>query len=151
MKKIIFWLCCTVLISGLCIAALAQSTSETNTPASQPVPVLDGAAGQCSVEFNVTTPDGKPAEAAKVKVHIAYRFGGFHKLDLEASTNSDGKVKFTGLPAKVRRSQLEFEATKGQLTGTTTVDPATECQAKRDIKLAEKTASGGLALLLVIE
>src|SRR5215471_4562889 len=150
MKNMIFLLCCIALIAGFCTAAVAQSNSEANTPA-QAVPVLDGAAGQCSVEFNVTTPDGKPVEAAKVKVHIAYRFGGFHKLDLEASTNSDGRVKFTGLPAKVRRSQLEFEATKGQLTGTTMVDPATECRAKRDIKLAEKTASGGLALLLVIE
>jgi hypothetical protein len=89
----------------------------------------------------VTTAEGKPVEAAKVKVHIAYRFGGFHKLDLEASTNADGKVKFTGLPARVRRSQLEFEATKGELAGTVTLDPATECQAKREIKLEKATVS----------
>ena len=151
MKNINFLLCCTALIAGFCTAALAQTTSDANTPAAQAVPVLDGGAGQCSVEFNVTNPDGKPAEAARVRVHIAYRFGGFHKLDLEASTNADGKVKFTGLPAKVRRSQLEFEATKDKLTGAATLDPATECQAKRDIKLAEKTASSGLALLLVVE
>jgi len=86
-----------------------------------------------------------------VRVHIAYRFGGFHKLDLEASTNAEGKVKFTGLPAKVRRSQLEFEATKDQWVGTSTLDPEKECQAKREIKLSSKPPSGGLALLLVVE
>lgn len=104
-----------------------QATTQT-------VPVLDGGAGPCSVAFTVTA-DGKPVLAAKVKVHIAYRFGGFHKLDLEASTNSDGKVRFTGLPSRVRRSELQFEATKDDLTGTATVDPARECQAAREIKL----------------
>ena len=95
----------------------------------------------CSVEFTVTGADGKPAGAAAVKVHIAYSFGGFHKLDLQAGTNSDGKVKFTGLPSRVRRSLLEFEASKDQLVGTATVDPASECQAKREIKLGKATAA----------
>ena len=142
-------------MSGLCTAVVAQITSQpANSPATlepQAVPVLDGGAGSCSAEFTVTTAEGKPAEGAKVKVHISYRFGGFHKLDLEASTNSDGKVKFTGLPSKVRRSQLEFEAAKDQWAGTATVDPEKECQAKREIKLGAKSASGGLALLLVLE
>jgi 5-hydroxyisourate hydrolase-like protein (transthyretin family) len=90
------------------------------------------------VEFIVTTADGKPAAAAKVKVHIAYGFGGFHKLDLEAGTNSDGRVKFTGLPSRVRRSELEFEASKDQKVGSATLDPAKECEAKREIKLGDK-------------
>jgi len=128
---------------ALCTAASAQSNPQA-TPAqaaTQAVPVIDGAAGPCSVDFTITTADGKPAEAATVKVHIAYGFGGFHKLDLQAGTNADGKVKFTGLPSRVRRSQLEFEASKVQLVGTATYDPATECQGKREIKLGEKSAS----------
>ena len=86
------------------------------------------------------TADGKPVYAAKVKVHIAYGFGSMRKLDLEASTNVDGKVKFTGIPAKVRRSTLEFEATKDQLTGTFSYDPGSECQAKHDIALAKASS-----------
>jgi hypothetical protein len=70
-----------------------------------------------------------------VKVHIAYGFGGFHKLDLEASSNIDGKVKFTGLPARVRRPPLEFRATKEHLAGTVTFDPEAECKAERQVSL----------------
>jgi hypothetical protein len=143
----IFDLSCSVLMScALCAATSAQSTPKpTPAPApipAQEVPVIDGGVGPCSVEFTVTTADGKPAGAATVKVHIAYRFGGFHKLDLEAGTNSDGKVKFTGLPSRVRRSLLGFEASKDQLVGTATYDPATECQGKREIKLGKTNGAG---------
>lgn len=131
---------------ALCLAASAQSTPQTTpaqaSAAAQAVPVIDGATGPCSVEFTVTTADGKPAAAATVKVHIAYGFGGFHKLDLQAGTNSEGKVKFTGLPSRVRRSLLEFEVSKDQLVGTATYDPATECQGKRDVKLGKANGSG---------
>lgn len=129
-------------------AGSAQQSNPQATPAAAPaaaqaVPVIDGGAGPCSVEFTVTTADGKPAGAATVKVHIAYGFGGFHKLDLQAGTNADGKVKFTGIPTRVRRSELEFEASEGQLVGTATVDPATECHGKREIKLGKANASTG--------
>jgi hypothetical protein len=96
---------------------------------------MDGGAGPCALQVTVTSADNKPVYDAKVKVHIAYGFGGFHKLDLEAGTNAEGKVKFVGLPARVRRPPLEFQATKDQLAGVLTYDPATECQAKHDIVL----------------
>jgi hypothetical protein len=142
MNRTLFVLSCAVLMAcALCAAGSAQSNLEA-TPvqapaAAQAVPVIDGGVGPCSVEFTVTTVDGKPAGAATVKVHIAYGFGGFHQLDLQAGTNSDGKVKFTGLPSRVRHSLLEFEASKDQLVGTATYDPATECQGKREIKLGK--------------
>ena len=106
-----------------------QSFTDASKPAPQPVPTIDGGAGSCTLELTVKTDDGKPAAAATVKVHIAYRFGGFHKLDLEAGTNSDGKVKFTGLPSRVRRSVLEFHATKDALSGTIQYDPSAECHS----------------------
>lgn len=125
------------MIAGL--LAAAQTSDEASNSEAHKVPVIDGAAGSCSLDLTVTA-DGKPVYAAKVKVHIAYGFGGFHKLDLEASTNVDGKLKFTGIPAKVRLSTLEFQATKDQLAGTLTYDPGTECRAKHDIAL-EKAPS----------
>ncbi|SRR6266496_5198906 len=103
------------------------------------VPVVDGAAGTCSLELTVTA-GGVPVYAASVKVHIAYGFGGFKKLDLEASTNVDGKVKFTGMPSRVRRQTLEFQGKKDQLAGTFTYDPGSECEAKHNLPL-EKPAS----------
>lgn len=97
--------------------------------------VMDGGAGPCAIEITVLGPDAKPIYDADVKVHIAYGFGGFHRLDLEAGTNSDGKVKFTGLPTRVHRPPLEFDASKGDLTGTITYDPETQCQASQQVTL----------------
>ncbi len=143
MKRIVFLLCWVVVASAMtCRAQTGAQSNAQSTSGAQTVPALDGGAGPCSVEFTVLSPDGKPVLGAKVNVHIAYGFGGFHKLDLEASTNSDGKVKFAGVPSRVRRSQLEFEATKDQWAGTATVDPATECRAQKEIRLGEKSASG---------
>jgi hypothetical protein len=129
----------------------AQTQKSTPTPAAPPsptpspaqqVPVMDGGMGPCSLELTVTD-KGKPVYASTVKVHIAYGFAGIKKMDLEAGTNSDGKVKFTGLPAKVHNPPLEFHASKDQLVGTAAYNPASECQAKHDIileKLPEPSA-----------
>jgi hypothetical protein len=84
--------------------------------------------------------DGKPVYAVTVKVHIKYGFGGIRRLDLEAGTNSDGKVKFAGIPDRVQRPPLEFHASKDELMGVANFDPSTECQAKREITL-EKSKS----------
>src|SRR5689334_1719162 len=127
-----FVLCSFWLIVGL--FAAAQTSDQMSASDAHKVPVIDGAAGSCSMDLTVTA-DGKPVYAAKVKVHIAYKFGGLHKLDLEASTNIDGRVRFAGLPSKVRRQTLEFEATKDQLAGTLSYDPASECTAVHTIAL----------------
>lgn len=117
--------------------AAAQSGSVA-----QPVPVMDGGVGPCSVVLTVLSEDGKPVAAADVKVHIAYGFAGVRKLDLEAGTNVDGKVKFTGLPSKVRRPPLDFQASKGNLSGVATYNPETECEAKHDLTMSAGKASG---------
>jgi hypothetical protein len=127
--------CSFVVWLAVALPAVAQSGSG-QTP--QQVPVIDGEAGPCSLELTVTGPDGKPVYAAKVKVHIAYGFGGFHKLDLEAGSNSDGKLKFTGLPARVHRPPLEFEASKDDLEGAATYDPSSECQSKHDVTMSKR-------------
>src|SRR5713226_5701816 len=116
-------ICCVVLGAG----SLAAQADK--------VPVMDAATGPCSLELTVTAADGKPAYAAAVKVHIEYGFGGFHKLDLEAGTNSDGKVKFTGLPVRVHRPPLEFHAVKDNFEAFATYDPSAECQAQHAITL----------------
>ncbi|MGA8538035.1 MAG: hypothetical protein WB566_00965, partial [Terriglobales bacterium] len=77
---------------------------------------------------------------ATVKVHIKYGFGGMRRLDLEAGTNSDGKVKFSGLPAKVQRPPLEFQASKDEFRGVVAFDPSTECQGYHEITLERSKA-----------
>ena len=130
-----------VVAGGLLPAAVAQSNQTPPAQPPQSVPTIDGGLGRCSLEVTIIAPDGKPAAAATVKVHIAYGFGGFHRLDLEAGANVEGKVKFTGLPSSVRRPPLEFNASKDQLAGTAEFDPATECHGRRDITLAKPSPS----------
>jgi hypothetical protein len=140
-------LTCVLVGAGFLSATQAQSNiapaSTQAGPVSQAaekVPAIDGGAGPCSLELTVTGADGKPVYAATVKVHIAYGFGGARRLDLEAGTNSDGKVKFTGLPARVRRPPLEFHASKDELVGVATYEPSAECQAKHEISLEKPKA-----------
>ena len=134
------------IVTSGCIFCYSQSPSPTPKPTPQPseeLPVIDGGVGPCSVEFTVTDASGKPIYAANVKVHITYGFAGIRKLDLEAGTNTHGKVKFKGLPIKVHNPPLEFNASKDQLVGIATYDPATECQAIHDIMLDKRKAAAG--------
>jgi len=128
------------LVALFLLAALAAAQSPSSQSAQQ-IPVMDGGAGPCSLLLTVRAPDTKPVLAANVKVHIAYGFAGVRKLDLEAYTNADGKLKFTGLPSKVKDPPLQFQATKDQLSGFATYNPASECEAQHDLPLtASKTA-----------
>lgn len=129
---------CSILLCLLLALSFPLSAQSADKPA-----VVDGGLGRCSLEVTVLGPDSKPVYGASVKVHIAYGFGGFHKLDLEVGTDAAGKAKFTGLPERVRRPPLEFDASKDNLSGTLNYDPATECVAMHNITLqkAADTAS----------
>ena len=121
--------------AAACLTAGAQNAK----PDWKKVPVIDGGAGRCSVDFNVTDTAGKPVYDARINVHIAYGFMGVRKLDLQLGTNADGKARFQGLPEKVRQP-LTFVASEDDLEGTATYDPAVECSAKHDIVLEKKKA-----------
>jgi hypothetical protein len=127
-----------VMIS-VTLAFAAQSQQPAPSPKADDIPVTDGTSGPCSIEFTVTDSDGKPVYAARIDVHLAYGAFGAHKLDMGVYTNTQGKAKFTGIPAKVKKPPVEFNAKKDDLVGLATIDPATECQAKHDIVMAKKT------------
>ena len=133
------------MLRVLCsILVVLPLLSEAQAPApNEKVPIIEGGAGPCSLELTIRGADGKPVYAATVTVHIAYGFGGMRKLDLEAGTNSDGKVKFAGLPARVQRPPLEFHASKDEFVGVAAFDPSTECQGKHDITLEKPKAQDG--------
>ena len=145
MTKLFRLLGCVFLLAGPPLfsgasqtASTQQSGSSGTSQAGQPaekVPVMDGGAGPCSLELTVLTADGKPVYAATIKVHIAYGVAGIRRLDLEAGTNSEGKVKFIGLPPRVHRPPLEFKGSKDQLTGVAIYNPDSECRAKHEIIL----------------
>ena len=114
------------------VFVLAPFAFAQNQPNPHEVPVMDGGAGPCSIAFTVTDANGAPVYDARIKVHIEYGFGGFHRLDLEAATNVDGKTRFKGLPQKVKGKTLYFNATKGNLEGSATYDPESKCRGESD-------------------
>jgi hypothetical protein len=86
-------------------AAEAPRQSDAST-----VPVLDGGIGSCSAEFRVTE----------------YGAFGVRKLDLQGSTNVDGKLKFTGLPEENKRAII-FDVTQGTKTAQRVFEPGLNC------------------------
>lgn len=131
-------LACAFVILGLTLALAAQAQQPAPSPKPDDIPVTDGTSGPCSIEFSVTDSDGKPVYAARIDVHLAYGAFGAHKLEMGVYTNAQGKAKFTGIPIKVRKPPVEFNAKKDDLVGVATMDPATECQAKHDIVMDKK-------------
>lgn len=131
-------LACTFVILGLTLALAAQAQQPAPSPKPDDIPVTDGTSGPCSIEFSVTDSDGKPVYAARIDVHLAYGAFGAHKLDMGVYTNAQGKAKFIGIPIKVRKPPVEFNAKKDDLVGVATMDPLTECQAKHDIVMDKK-------------
>jgi hypothetical protein len=129
-----------VLSVALALSSAQEASAPAGSPAAQTVPVMDGGVGPCSLDLAVTK-GGKPVAAASVKVHIAYGFAGVRRLDLEAYTNNEGKVKFAGLPARVRRPPLEFRSSKDQFAGTAVYDPQSECHAKHEIVLVQEAST----------
>jgi hypothetical protein len=117
-----------LIFALLLIPALAQ------TPDPHSIPAVDAGIGPCTADISITDTDNKPVYGAKLKVHIAYGFGGFHKLDLEVGTNVDGKGRFTGLPDRIKRG-LFFEASEGDRTGEAFDDTSKTCQAQLPITL----------------
>ena len=124
----------------LLLALILAATSLAQTPDPKSIPVIDGGIGPCTADFTITDTDNKPVYLAKIKVHIAYGFMSAHKLDLEVSTNVDGKARFTGLPDRVKRG-LFFEASEGDRTGNAFDDPTQTCQAQFLITLRKPTTA----------
>jgi len=101
------------------------------------VPQLSADAGPCWVEFTVTDAASKPVYLAKITTVVRYGFMSKRKTELELSTDSNGKGRFTGLPHDVKKP-LAFTVTYQDQSKTVTHDPAANCHATFDVSLAGK-------------
>jgi|SRR5579872_40170 len=120
-----------ILMIALLLAPVLAQKADPHS-----IPAIDAGIGPCTADFTVTDSGNKPVYAAKVKVHIAYGFGGFHKLDLEVGTNVDGKARFTGLPDRLKQGLL-FEASENDRTGEAFDNTSKTCQAQFPITLRQ--------------
>ena len=109
---------------------LAQQPAETSKPE---LPVIKAGLGSCSADFTVKDADGKPVYGATIHVRIRYGMMSIKRMDLEISTNSDGKARLEGLPAKAKPLTYDFEKAGQKATAEQNV--ATGCQLTQEISL----------------
>ena len=116
---------------------LMSVSAFSQTPDAHSIPIIDGGVGPCSADFTITDNAGAPIYNAKITVHIAYGTWSIRKLDLQVSTNIDGKARFTGLPNKLKRG-LYFEASEGDRQAEAFDDPSKTCTAQLPLALQKK-------------
>ena len=73
-----------------------------------PVPFVDAGLGPCTVDFVVEGRKYQPLYNAQIQVQFEYGLWGLKRMNLQVGTNGDGKGRFTGLPAKLRKPPLDF-------------------------------------------
>ncbi|MGE3402524.1 MAG: hypothetical protein AB7K63_08065 [Vicinamibacterales bacterium] len=124
-----------VLMTMAIAAMLAQA------PAQPPVdvPVLKAGLGECSADFTVTGADGKPVYLATIHVRLRYGFMSLKRMDLEVGTNSDGKARVEGLPARAR--PLNYEIVKDSTRRIVTQDLSTVCNGSYSVALTPGEAA----------
>jgi hypothetical protein len=115
------------------LSALAAAPADPKT-----IAVVDAGLGPCTADFTTTDAAGQPIYAANIRVRITYGFMNFHKLDLQAGTNAEGKARFIGLPSSPKQG-LFFLASEGDREGSAFDDPGKTCKTQFTIVLRKKT------------
>lgn len=90
--------------------------------------------GPCSALITVTGADSRPIYGAKITARVRYGAMGVKKLDLEAFTGSDGKVKITRLPESLKKPMI-IRVEKDDKGDQVEFKPAERCHATFDVQL----------------
>ncbi|MGA2848632.1 MAG: hypothetical protein ABSE46_06530 [Terracidiphilus sp.] len=94
-------------MSILLLIGLMLAWSRPNPAQSTPVPPapseISADLGPCSALIIVTDSDSKPIYGAKITTRIQYGLLGVKKLDLEAFSGADGRIKITKLPETLKK------------------------------------------------
>jgi len=119
------------------IALIAWTILCWSSGAAVEVPVVSAGLGPCTADFVVTDGAHKPLYDAKIHMTFKYGFMNKRQQDLEVGTNSDGKARFEGLPAKLKKVKvLEFRIRAGDHAKLVTEDPEINCHATFNVDLA---------------
>jgi hypothetical protein len=90
--------------------------------------------GSCSALITVTDADSKPVYGAKVTARVQYGMMGVKKLDLEAYTGADGKLKIDRLPETLKKP-LVIHMEKDGKSNQVEFNPGLRCRATFDVQL----------------
>ena len=117
------------------VISLSIAVSHTAAAQSQAAPSeISADLGPCSALITVTDKDSKPIYGAKITARVQYGFMGVKKLDLEAFTGQDGKVKITRLPETLKKPMV-IHVDKDDKGDQVEFKPAQRCQATFDVQL----------------
>ena len=119
-----------MLIAALAVAAVLAAQQPSNP---QEVPVLNAKLGDCSADFRVTDSSQMPVYNATIHVRVRYGVLSVKRTDLEIGTNSDGKARIEGLPAKAK--PLAYDVHKDERKAGVSQDVSTTCHATFDVPL----------------
>jgi hypothetical protein len=124
-----------MLMTILFALVLAQQPAATQAtpPATPELPILDAKLGTCSADFTVKDAEGKPVYLALINVRVRYGMMSLKRMDLEVGTNSEGKARIAGLPAKAK--PLNYEVTKGTARKIVTQDVEAVCAGTHAVDL----------------
>ena len=117
-----------LVLSAMAVSPMA--IPQTQTPPSE----ISADLGPCSALITVTDADGKAVYGAKMTTRVQYGFGGVRKLDLEAYTGADGKVKITKLPESLKKP-LIIHIGKDDKADQVEFKPGVHCHATFDVVL----------------
>ena len=120
-------------MTSIVLAVALSAVQVTPTTPRSDVPRIDAALGPCSAEFTVNDAAGKPVFGVSIKVRIRYGFMSLKRMDLDVSTNSDGRARVIGLPSAAK--PLAYEATKDKLKAAAEQDVVKTCQATYALEL----------------
>ena len=123
------------LVLPLTLLSLLIAAPHIAAPQSPSEPAeISADLGPCSALIAVTGADSKPVYGAKITARVQYGLMGVKKLDLEAFTGPDGKVKITRLPSSLKRPMV-IHVDKGDKGEQVQFKPAERCHATFDVVL----------------
>lgn len=123
-----------LLIAGLVLSTIGAVPSTTTPQDKTPPAEISADLGPCSALLTVTDADGKPVYGAKMTARVQYGFAGVKKLDLEAYTGADGKVKITKLPESLKKPMV-IHIGKDEKADQVEFKPNIHCNATFDVVL----------------
>lgn len=118
------------MISRLLSLLLLVSVSAIAADA----PKISADLGSCSADFHVVDASAKPIYNARIHTLIRYGAFGWHKLDLEIRTDSDGHASIINLP-EVPKKPITFDVSNGSATTSFPYDPTQQCKATFNVTL----------------
>jgi hypothetical protein len=119
-----------LLLLSLSMGAPGIAISQTQTVSAE----ISADLGPCSALISVTDSDSKPTYGAKITTRVQYGFMGVKKLDLQAFTGSDGKVKITHLPESLKKPMV-IHVEKDDKGNEVEFKPSDRCHATFDMQL----------------